>query len=299
MTVLAIDIGATKIAVARIAEDGGAQDIRILPVPASEVWEACRTLLLDCAHEQRVGAVGIACAGPVDMAAHSVAPLNIPEWRAGFGIADAVQELFPGATVEFAIDGVCAALAEQRYGAARGVSEALMMVVSSGIGGGLLTRGRVGYGRTGNAGHIGHVQVSGFDDPCACGNRGCVEAVASGPASVRWARRQGWSGDTGSALAAAARDGEAIPLAAMRRAGTALGQAICSAAALLDVGLVVVGGGFAQSGAPLWDPLLESAARNTGLGFLAELRVVPSMLAQHATLIGAGVLATQRSVVPG
>jgi glucokinase len=109
--------------------------------------------------------------------------------------------------------------------------------------------------------------------------------------SVRWARSQGWSGATGAGLARAAQAGDPIAVAALERAGTALGQAISSAAAVLDIDRVVVGGGFAESGAPLWDPLRAAVARHARLGFTRDLRVEKSPITEGATLVGAGVLA--------
>jgi glucokinase len=300
MTILALDIGATKVAAGRIAPDGGAHDIRTIPMPERGVWDAVRRLLLDAARGEEIERVGIATAGPVHMGDGVTAPINIPEWQSGFPVMQAVHELFPEATVRFALDGVCAALAEQRYGAVRGVPDALVLVVGSGIGGGILIGGFTAVGRTGNAGHIGHLPVLGFDDECACGNRGCVEAVASGPSTVRWARRQGWPGTAGAELVAAARAGDRLCIDALHRSGTALGQTIAAAAALLDVDLVVVGGGFAQAGPLLWEPMREAVGRHTGLAFLRPdspvaggtpgLRVVPSLLRETATLVGAGVL---------
>ncbi|NUS45060.1 MAG: ROK family protein [Mycobacteriaceae bacterium] len=291
MATLALDIGGTKIAAGRIdLNTGGVQDIHAIMVPDRGVWDVTKALLREVAAGEKVERVGIASAGPVDMAAGITAPINVPEWRSGFGIVAAVKDQFPDAQIRFALDGVCIALAEQRYGAARNVPDALVMTVSTGVGGGILVGGFTAVGRSGNAGHVGHIQVSGFDDPCSCGGRGCVEAIASGPSSVRWARSQGWHGETGKDLADAAQAGDPVAVAALHRAGTALGQAIASAAALLDVDLVVVGGGFAQSGPPLWDPLREAVQRQAGLGFLANLRVVASPLRDSATLVGAGVL---------
>ncbi|MGW4249873.1 ROK family protein, partial [Nocardia sp. NPDC004722] len=178
-----------------------------------------------------------------------------------------------------------------RLGAARGVDNVLALTVSSGIGGGIISDGRVVMGRTGNGGHVGHIVVPGQEEPCACGGFGCVEAVASGKSSVRWARRQGWTGTTGVELSAAAHTGEPIAVAALERAGTAIGTAVASAAALLDTDLVAIGGGFAQSGELLWGPLREAAAAHARLKFLRELRVVPSELTDQATLQGAAILA--------
>ncbi|VFA92900.1 N-acetylmannosamine kinase [Nocardia farcinica] len=290
MTVLALDIGATKIAVGLVGADGVTHEVGRIRVPESGVWEAVSGLLLAAANGHEVAVVGIGSCGPVDAPAGITTPLNIPEWREGFALVDAVRELFPGASVRMAIDGVCLALAERHFGAARETPDALAMTVSSGIGGGIIVGGMVAVGRTGNAGHIGHMIVPGSTDPCACGGVGCVEAVASGPSAVRWARERGWTGSDGVELAAAAQAGDRIAKAALRRAGIALGQVISSAAALLDVDLVVVGGGFAQSGEPLWRPLQEALGAHARIEFLGDLRVVPSELGEQATLVGAGLL---------
>lgn len=297
MAVLALDIGATKFAAGVVDERGRVTGVRRVAVPESGVWEACRGLLVEVAAGEAVSAVGVGSAGPVDVPAGIAGPLNIPEWREGFAIVDAVGALFPGAAVRFAIDGACLALAEHHSGALRGVPNALAMTVSSGIGGGLLVDGRVASGRTGNAGHIGHIVVPGWDVPCACGGFGCVEAVASGMSSARWAREQGWTGANGAELARAAAAGDRIALAALERAGTALGQAISSAAALLDVDTVVIGGGFAHSGEPLWGPMRAAITRHAGLNFIRDLRVHLSTLADGATLVGAAILAADLPAV--
>ncbi|MEV0249223.1 ROK family protein [Nocardia sp. NPDC050712] len=290
MTILALDVGATKIAVGVVGADGMTKEVGRIQVPPTGVWEACQELLLSVAGDDDVPIIGIGAAGPVDAPSGSLSPLNIPEWSEGFPIVAAVKELFPEASVRFAIDGVCLALAERHFGAARQTPDALAMTVSSGIGGGIIVGGMVAVGHTGNAGHIGHIVVPGSMDPCACGGVGCVEAVASGPSSVRWAQGRGWTGTTGIELAEDALHGDRIAKAALRRAGIALGQAISSAAALLDVDLVVVGGGFAQAGEPLWRPLQEALGAHARIGFLKDLKVVPSELQDRATLIGAGLL---------
>ncbi|MFC9789757.1 ROK family protein [Rhodococcus sp. NPDC127528] len=288
---LALDVGGTKLAAGLVSPAGELLRERRVPTPATDVWEATEALLREVADGQPVSAVGIGSAGPVDVEAGIVGPLNIPQWRTGFRLVSAVEALFPGARVHLAIDGACCALAEQRFGAGRGTANQIGMIVSTGVGGGLIVDGRVVGGRTGNAGHIGHVVVPGADDvPCACGGFGCLEAVASGPSSVRWANAHGWAGSTGLELSESANAGDAVALAALRRAGTAVGTAIASTAALLDLELAVVGGGFGQSGAPLWGPMVEAADRHARLSFSRGLRIVPAELGDRATLIGAGAL---------
>lgn len=288
---LALDIGGTKMAAGVVSEDGRVPVFDSVPTPQTDPWGACAALLERVADGRDVDGVGIACAGPVDTVAGVVAPINITEWAQGFELVAGVRNLFPDAGTALAMDGAAAALAEFHHGAGRGNPNLLSLVVSTGIGGGIVLGGEITQGRTGNAGHIGHLVVPGSAEPCSCGGVGCLETVASGPSAVRWARSQGWSGNTGRELAEGARSGDAIAVDALHRAGTALGGAIASAAALLDVDLAVIGGGFAQSGAPLWEPMLDAAARHARLSFIAGLRIVPAELGGAGTLTGAGLLA--------
>ncbi|MCQ4121107.1 ROK family protein [Rhodococcus tibetensis] len=291
MARLALDIGGTKIAAGLVGEGGTVPAPSITATPAAGVWDACAALLRKVAADATITSVGIACAGPVDSTTGRVSPINIDEWSAGFGLVTAVRDLFPGARTQLAMDGAAAALGEHRHGAGRGTTDLVSLVVSTGIGGGVVLAGRIATGRTGNAGHIGHMVVPGGAEACTCGGIGCLETMASGPASVRWARSHGWTGATGIDLASSAAAGDPVAVAALDRAGTALGAAIASAAALLDVDLAVVGGGFAQAGPALWRPMRAAAARHARLTFVAGLRIVPAELGSTGTLVGAGVLA--------
>ncbi|WP_040692875.1 ROK family protein [Nocardia vinacea] len=291
MTVLALEIGPEGFAATRVGEDVDPEEVRRLPIPSSAAWAACRDLLLECADGTDVTAVGIGSTGPVDMAAGVVAPAEIPEWRAGFALVDAVQKIFPVATVQLALDGVCLALAERNFGATNVAADSLSVVISQRIAAGVMVGGFVVVGRTGNAGHFGHVLVPGFEDLCECGGRGCLEAIASGRSILRWANSQGWIGNSVEALAEAAEAGDEIAVSALHRAGTALGRAIASVASLLDIDLVVIGGTVAKSGPALWKPLAASVATHARLGFLTALRVIPSELDPFGVLAGAGLLA--------
>jgi len=168
------------------------------------------------------------------------------------------------------------------------------MVVSTGVGGGLVLDGRLINGATGNAGHIGHVVADPEGPPCGCGGRGCVEAIARGPALAAWAQSQGWRPGQADAsardLADDAAQGHPIGLAAMRRAGHALGIGIASATHLCDLEVVAVGGGLAQAGSLLLDPLEETLRRYVVLDFARDVRVVPAALGQSAGLVGAAAL---------
>jgi glucokinase len=168
-------------------------------------------------------------------------------------------------------------------------------VVSTGIGGGVVVGGVPLSGSTGNAGHIGQIEVAGFTDPGVGGLDATVERVASGPNIVRWAQAQGWRGSTGEDLAAGYADGEAIAVAAVRRSAAAVGAAIASATALLDVDVVVIGGGFSHVAPDYIDLVREARDANAAFAFLARSRVVRAELGGDAPLIGAAALVLRQA----
>ncbi|TDB98313.1 ROK family protein [Actinomadura sp. 7K534] len=291
MTVLALDIGGTKFAVARVAADGTFLDRAEHPVGQSPT-ATLRGLVADFAGPGLTG-VGIGSAGPIDAAAGTVSPINIPRWR-DFPLVATVRRFVPGVPVSLAGDAQCMALGEWWRGG-RTSSSLLGIVVSTGVGGGLVIDGRPWTGRTGNAGHIGHVIVDPGGEPCVCGARGCLETIASGPGMVRWALAQGWTLAAGRpdarALTAAARGGARIPLAAFRRTAAALGTAILNTAAVLDVRDVVIGGGVSAAGDLLLDPLRDTVAERAGMPYLRDLRISATTLDRDAGLHGAAALA--------
>jgi glucokinase len=304
MLTLCLDIGGTKIAAGLADPAGALVYTAIRPTPpgaaAEEVWAAVAAIIAEAqrAAEGAVAAVGIASAGPIDLHSGTVNPINIRSWRR-FPLRDRVAAAVPGVPVRLGGDGVCMALGEHWLGAGKSAGPAarfmLGMVVSTGVGGGLVLDGAPYTGRTGNAGHVGHVVVEQDGRPCPCGGRGCVETVAAGPSLVRWARANGWSAPPGagaSDLAAAAAASDPVAERAFRRGATALAAMIASVAAVCDLDLVVIGGGVAKSGPLLFDPLRAALPRYAGLDFLAGLRVVPAELGGEAGLIGAARLAS-------
>lgn len=297
--VLALDLGGTKVAAALADPTGRLLHVEQRRTPhgdAEALWAAIAGLLTDIRNCARgpVSAVGVASAGPVDIAGGTVSPINL----AGvvrFPIVARIAGL-TGLPVRLGGDGLCMALGESRAGAGRGARFMLGMVVSTGIGGGLVLDGDAYHGRTGNAGHVGHVIVDPGGAPCTCGGRGCVETVASGPHLVRWARANGWAAAAGAdaeELAAAADQGQEVALRAFRRGARALAAAIVSVAAVCDLDLVVIGGGVANSGAVLFAPLRDALHTYAGLDFLRDIRVVPAELGGDAGLVGAAALARE------
>ncbi|GAA3137334.1 ROK family protein [Planomonospora alba] len=299
MTVLAVDIGGTKFAAAAVDADGAIAARAEIPLrhrarPEETLLEVVGRVTARVP-AARLEGVGIGSAGPLDPVAGTVSPVNIPAWR-GFPLVDALGGLLPGRPVRLAGDAQCMALGEWWKGLPeRGPSGAVLgMVVSTGVGGGFVLDGAPYLGPTGNAGHIGHITADPDGEPCPCGAAGCVETVASGPSMVRWARANGWTGRDARALALDAHAGVAVAELAFRRAADALATAVLTAAALLDLDHVVVGGGVAAAGPVLLDPLGQAVARNAGLGFLRRLRVAATSLGRDAGLLGAAALVLPR-----
>lgn len=293
---LALDIGGTKIAVALVDAAGDLVYRAQRPTPhaGAEVFWAHVDALIGAAlaaAEHPIGGVGIASAGPIDVTDGTISPLNITAWQQ-FPIVQRIEHR-TGLPVRLAGDVVCLAMGEHWRGAGQGAKFLLGMVVSTGIGGGLVLDGMPYGGRTGNAGHIGHVVVRTDGPRCACGGQGCVEAIASGPHLARWAHEHGWDAPPDAdakALAQAAAAGDEVAMSAFDRGADAIAAAIASAAAVCDLDLVVLGGGVANAGEVLFGPLRERLAHYARLSFLRGLRVLPAALGGDAGLVGAAAL---------
>ncbi len=300
--ILAIDIGGTKMAVGLVDGDGDATHVDRTPSPANQrgdaMWDALNRLLdevLQSAGNPKITGVGVGCAGPMIWPEGVVSPTNIVGWRE-FPLRRKLKERFVDLPVRLHNDAICMAIAENWKGAAAGHDNALGMVVSTGVGGGLIVGGRLVDGGFGNAGHIGHIVIDPSGPACRCGGRGCLEAISRGPATVAWAVEEGWtpsdSGDPldGKTLADDARNGDEIAIAAFRRAGSAVGVGLASVAALLDLDIAVIGGGLVQSGDLLMTPIKQAFAEHAGMTFVKRMKIVPAELDQLAGVVGAAAL---------
>lgn len=300
---VAIDIGGTKIAGALVHPDGSMTAATRRPTPrgadADAVMAAVAEVIADLSEAPlwpQVVRCGIGSAGPVDTTRGTVSPVNIGAWRDFPVQARVGAELAArgaGVPTVLAGDGVAMTAAEHWLGAARGHANALCMVVSTGVGGGLVLNNQLHPGPTGNAGHIGHISVAFDGERCACGGHGCVESLASGTAIARWALAQGWTGPdpTAAGVAASAAAGDPVARAAFDRAGRALAAAIAATATLVETDIAVIGGGVAAAGDTLFAPVRRHLASYATLGFVQDLRVVPATLGTDAGLIGAAAAA--------
>jgi glucokinase len=304
---LALDFGGTKVEAALVDDTGAVHPDTRFRKPtgststseqlAAAVDSVLTSVLASLPAGETIVGAGIGSAGPVDVVHGLVSPLNVPAWR-GYPLLDQVQKRVGSIPARLRMDGLCITLAEHWVGAAQGYNNVMGMIISTGVGGGLILDGLTVPGPTGNAGHIGHIEVGGFSERCKCGGIGCLEAVASGPKSVEWARSQGWRGATGEDLAAAYAAGDETAIAAIKRAGRAVGQAIASATSLDDLEIVAIGGGFSHVTPDLFDFIRAAIAERTAFAFVTKVVVVPSGLSGDGPLIGAAALVHRPELVP-
>ncbi|MGH9118265.1 MAG: ROK family protein [Acidimicrobiales bacterium] len=279
---LAVDIGGTKLAAALVGADGEMAARRTVPTPPgteAEFLFARVAEVVDAVVAEgggvgaEVAVCGVGCGGPMTPGGGAVSPLNIPAWR-GFPLRPRLAA-HTGLPTFVDNDAKALALGEGWRGAAAGVRDYVGMVVSTGVGGGIVLDGRLLDGAGGNAGHVGHVIVVPDGRPCVCGARGCLEAEASGTAIAAITGRP-------------AVDAEPDVVA---RTGRLVGLAIGSVANLLDLRLAVVAGSVALGfGAPFFAAAraeLDAVAR---LEFSRGAVVRPAGLGDRGPLVGAAAV---------
>ncbi|HAG67554.1 MAG TPA: sugar kinase [Acidimicrobium sp.] len=273
---LAIDIGGTKLAVGVVSRSGELLSQMQTPTPVNDVWGALKNLI-DAQMLQtnvRLEACGVGCGGPMTLGGESVSPLNIADWR-GFGLLSAVESA-TGLKTYIANDAQALVLGEVWCGSAVGVSDVIGMVVSTGVGGGIISNNKLLTGRLGNAGHIGHVIVEPDGRLCECGAYGCLEAHVSGK----------------SIQAMTGKPSEHATNEVRIEAGKLVGRALVSVGALMDLQLCVIGGSVALGfGAPFFAAVQHEIDRSARLEFIRGLKVLPVGLGDSAPLIGAASLA--------
>src|SRR2546425_7578882 len=313
MAFVGVDLGGTQLRVA-VADDRG--NLRTVVRRATEaargrdhvikriVDAVKKAVEEDGTPARRVRALGIGLPGPVDPAAGLViSPGNLP----GFKNVplNAILTRATGIPSFLHHDAHLAALGEHRRGAARGASEMIYVTVSTGIGAGLLLRGELYAGAHGIAGEVGHIVVQPGGPLCTCGNRGCLEAIASGTGIAR-AARESAPGTPGSALhglehphaedvARAARAGDELANAILENAGTYLGLAMGTLVNLFNPQLIVLGGSVLKAGRPLLGPMRRSMNASSWKASRRGLRIVSPILGDDVGLIGAVEFARLRA----
>jgi glucokinase len=298
---IAVDVGGTQLRAAcyayeslkpvqvkRIAtQSGGETPLERLKSLIASVWpENCD-----------VDAIGVAAPGPLDSNEGVVmAAPNIPGW-VDLPLKKLLEERFK-IPVIVGNDANLAAVGEWKYGAAKGHHHLIYLTISTGIGGGVIIDDRLLLGDRGLAAELGHVTVIHDGPLCGCGQRGHLEAIASGTAIARWVEEELKRGSvssmvnerpvTAKAVSKAAHAGDLLAIAALDRAGRYIGQALADYLHIFNPTAVILGGGVVQSGNLLLDPLKEALKRHVlTKHYLDRLTISTAELGDDAGLMGA------------
>lgn len=277
---LAVDIGGTKLSCGVVSLDGQVLAQESCATPPAQVWDTLSALvgriMTGAGHVQLI-ACGVGVGGPMSDHGDKVSTLSIPSWRE-FALRSSLARL-TGLATFVDNDAKAVVLGEAWCGAAVGCRDVIGMVVSTGVGGGIITDGRLLDGNSGNAGHIGHICVVPNGRLCKCGARGCLEAVASGTAIAEM---------TGQQAADA-------PPRVIEQTGIYVGRAVASVAALLDLRLAVIGGSVALGfGEPFFRAAQTEADRCATISFARGIRLLPAGLGADAPLVGAAAIARRQ-----
>lgn len=312
---IGVDLGGTKIVAALVDATGAVQAKVRKETPANQGVSAVIKEICDAAREvmqaagvghQEVSGVGVGAAGMTDSRKGVVILASNLQWK-NVPLKRLVEERL-GLPTFVDKDTNVAALGEQRCGAGQGVQHLLYVTVGTGVGGGIILNGEVYHGASEGAGEIGHIPLVPDGPRCGCGHDGCLETLASGPAMARRAMeavRKGHrshivelaGGDveaiSAEIIAEAARDGDALAQEIFEIAGEYLGLGIAIYININNPQLVIIGGGVAEAGDLLFNPIRETV-RKRALPLSAETaKIVPAMLGEDAGVIGAAILALE------
>lgn len=315
MNIIGIDLGGTKI-LGVLADENGkiAAHVRY-PTEAAEGLEAVvdriAATIKELSPDGGLDALGLGIPGPLDPVKGMVYdPPNLPGWT-DVPLRDMIRERI-GAPAELPIvlvnDANAAALGEFHFGAGaqyRGsgpIKHLVYLTISTGVGGGVIADGKLLLGQTGMAAELGHIVIDLYGPRCPCGNRGCLEALASGTALAREgsmavkARRTtsmsaAVNGDseqvTAEIVVKAAQDGDHEACALMEREGLLVGVGVTSCIHSFNPQLVVLGGGVANAGALLFDPVRATVADRVMLAYHDTYEIVRAALGGNSGALGA------------
>ena len=255
--------------------------------------EAARLIARSGRRPDSITGIGIAVSAPVSPATHVVnSDVILPDWRRVDLAGEVARRT--GLPVEIGNDANLGAVAEHRYGVARGVDDLVYVMVSDGVGAGLILDGRLYEGAVGAAGELGHVTVDPGGFVCRCGNRGCLETVAGARALSAALTLTHGRDNTLTAILASDHDGDGSAQRVMLDAGAAVGRALIPLCTVLDLGLVVIGGDCAVS-ATFVDGVRRTLDASTTPLRRQPAPVVAGALGERAELLGAVAVVAQRT----
>ena len=319
--VIGVDLGGTTISVGAASRDGTRRAaLRTVATKAAEGADAVvgrivaevRAVAADLQAGHGVArgdilGVGIGSPGPLDRASGVVIVTPNLGWT-NFPLRDRVAA-GTGFDATLDNDANCAALGEWWQGGARGGRHVVAFTLGTGVGGGLIVNGRLFHGASDVAGEIGHMTIETGGRRCGCGNHGCLEAYASGPAIAARARealgghsasglRDRCGGDlaalTAAHVYAAAAEGDPVAQAIVRETAMYLGVGVANMLNVFNPDVVVLAGGVAQAGDALFGPLRDEVARRAFAPAVAAVRIVPGTLGAEAGVVGAAATFLQQ-----
>ncbi|HEX8941129.1 MAG TPA: ROK family protein [Candidatus Limnocylindrales bacterium] len=337
--ILALDVGGTKLAagileappssdrpasladaadgpVAPAAAAAGLRSFLVAPARREEGPEAMIARLVALGREALTAAgvgadavdlVGVGCGGPLDPIRGVIhSPMNLPGWDA-IPLGARLEDAF-GRPVAVENDATAATLAEHRFGAGRGCDDVVYLTVSTGIGGGVVSGGRLLRGATGNGAELGHLLADAGLRPCACGRLGCLEGFASGT-NIAARAREGLAAGEASLLPELAGGADRITAATVVE-GVRLGDVlarrvwddtlrvlaagVANAVNAFDPDLVILGGGVTRAGELLFEPLRRLVPGQVLAPMAAHVRIVPAALGDQLGVVAAGAVALER-----
>ncbi|MFD9905191.1 ROK family protein [Streptomyces sp. NPDC059063] len=305
--VIALDVGGTGMKAALVGADGTLLHEARRPTGRDRGADAVVESILDFAADlhahgldrfgEPAAAAGVAVPGIID------AENGIAVYAANLGwsdvpLRDRLSARLDGLPVALGHDVRTGGLAEGRLGAGRGADRFLFVPLGTGIAGAIGIDGTIEPGAHGSAGEIGHIVVRPGGPPCGCGQRGCLERLASASAvSEAWARASGDPAADAADCAKAVRSGDPRAVEVWQDAVDALADGLLTALTLLDPDTLIIGGGLAEAGETLFTPLRKAVADRV-VQFQTLPEIVPAALGDAAGCLGAGLLAWDLLAAP-
>ena len=303
-SILAFDIGGTKLAAGVVDTAGAVHSFAVVPTDAARgpddgmrrLFELGRRVVAESGVPwEEIGLIGIGCGGPLDpVSGVLIAPPHLTDWVDVPLVARTEEALGRPAVLEN--DATAAAAGEHRFGAGAGTRNMIYLTISTGVGGGSVVDGRLYRGASGNGGELGHVTVDWRGRTCrGCGRRGCLEAYVSGTSIAERAAEAGLTGATAADVAAGARAGETRAVAVWDETVEALACGVTSIVNLFDPELVVVGGGVSGTGEQLLAPVRERVHAQAMSPAGAAVKIVTAALGDRVGVVGAAAIAIERT----
>lgn len=309
---IGVDIGGTNVKIALVDFDGKIIYSNTVPTRAemgyeagvNNIKQAIKELMQETGESAKtIEAIGFGLPGQIDYKNGIVKNLpNIPGW-VNIPLAKIIEDEFSIPT-RLDNDVRCAALGELNFGAGKGCENLICITVGTGIGSGIVLNGKLVRGASNAAGEIGHIKMDMTGGPlCGCGDYGCFEAYASGPAIVTMAKEYISGGKSAKykematdgiitpyIVAQAALQGDAVSIQIFKQMGKIIGTGLASVVNLLNPEKIIIGGGVADAGSILLDPIKATIADRAMPIQASAVQVVPAQLANTAGVIGASLL---------